>query len=297
MAIVEGVFLRDPRRWAAACRRPDGSIAVATGEVPSWYRQWGSVPLARGIVALAESLSLGVRALLWSGDVHRGIPGAARHPDRVGRRHLAANLALALSLSVALFFVGPAAAAHWLVPRGEVLATLVESVLRIGLVIAYLVAVRRVPDARRLFQNHGAEHQVVALHESDGPFSVDNARDQPTSHPRCGTTFFVIVVFVSALAHGGLAAFGSAPLALVLAGRVALVPIAAAVAYEVLLLANRRSDGPVQQLLLRPGLALQSLTVLRPGDDQIEVALAALEAVVAPVPEVAAPASILVAPA
>jgi uncharacterized protein YqhQ len=84
---------------------------------------------------------------------------------------------------------------------------------------------------------------------------------------------------------------------LVLAGRVALVPIAAAVAYEVLLLANRRSDGPVQQLLLRPGLALQSLTVLRPGDDEIEVALAALEAVVAPVPEVAAPASILVAPA
>ena len=282
MAIVEGVFLRGPDRWAAACRRPDGDVAVVAGPLPAWYRQWSAIPLARGIVALAESLSLGVRALVWSGGLQRTDNGGG-HPSRVARRHLLANLLPALVLSIGLFFAGPAAAAHALAgSAGALTAALAETGLRIALVIAYLVGVGRIADARRLFQYHGAEHQVVALHEAGLVPSVEAARSQPRSHPRCGTTFFVIVVFVSAIAHAGLAVFGSAPLPALLAGRIALVPLAAAVAYEVLSLIGRTASSSPFRSALRPGLSLQALTVREPDDRQLEVALLALAAATEP---------------
>ena len=278
MAIVEGVFLRGPDRWAAASRRPDGEVAVVTGSLPVWYRRWSGVPLARGVVALAESLSLGVRALVWSGGLQRGAPTAG-HPSRVARRHLLANLVPALVISIALFFAAPAAAAHALAgSAGALPAALVETALRIALVLAYLAGVGRLAEARRLFGYHGAEHQVVALHEAGLVPGVDAARSQPRSHQRCGTTFFVIVVFLSAIAHAGLAAFGSAPLGALLAGRVALVPLAAAAAYEVLLVVGRAAPTSPVRWLLRPGLSLQALTVRAPDDRQLEVALLALAA-------------------
>jgi uncharacterized protein YqhQ len=151
-------------------------------------------------------------------------------------------------------------------------------------VLVYLAGVRRIGEARRLFQNHGAEHKVVALHEAALEPGIGAARSQPIAHARCGTTFFVIVVFVSAFAHAGLAAFGSVPLGLLLSGRAALVPVAAAVAYEALLLAERAPATVVGRVLLRPGLLLQSLTVIEPDDRQLEVALAALAAATAPSP-------------
>jgi uncharacterized protein YqhQ len=282
MAITDGVFLRGAERWAAACRRPGGDIAVVTGDLPTWYRRWAQVPLARGIVALAESLSIGVRALLWSASITRGAV-ATPHPARVPRRYLVANLVPALIGSIALFFVGPAALAHWLVPaRFPVASAVVETAARVALVLVYLASVRRIGEARRLFQNHGAEHKVVALHEAGLEPGIGVARWQPIAHARCGTTFFVIVVIVSAFAHAGLAAFGSVPLGLLLSGRAVLVPVAAAVAYELLLLTERAPRTLARRTLLRPGLALQSLTVIEPDDEQLEVALVALSAATAP---------------
>jgi uncharacterized protein YqhQ len=282
MAITDGVFLRGAERWAAACRRPGGDIAVVTGSLPTWYQRWAHVPLARGIVALAESMGIGVRALIWSAAVTRG-SAATPHPERVPRRYLAANLIPALLGSIGLFFVGPAALAHWLVPaRFAVASAVVETAARVALVLVYLAGVRRIGEARRLFQNHGAEHKVVALHEAGLAPEVAVARRQPIAHARCGTTFFVIVVFVSAFAHAGLAAFGSVPLGLLLSGRAVLVPVAAAVAYEALLLAERAPATVVGRVLLGPGLLLQSLTVIEPDDRQLEVALTALAAATAP---------------
>jgi len=295
MAITDGVFLRGAHRWAAAARRPDGAVAVVSGELPTWYRRWARVPLARGIVALAESLGLGVRALLWSASISRGSPDTP-HPDRVPRRYLIANLVPALVISIALFFVGPAAVAHWLVPtEAPVLVSILETAGRIGLVIAYLRLLRRFGEARRLFANHGAEHKVVALHEAGLRPEVAIARVQPSAHARCGTTFFVIVIFVSAFAHAGLAAFGSIPLGLLLSGRAVLVPVAAAIAYEALLLTQRAPATLVGQLLLRPGMALQSLTVIEPDDAQLEVALVALAAATAPSAAAAEPTPVLAA--
>lgn len=288
MALVEGVLLRGGDRWAAAARLPDGAIVVRTGAVPGWSARWSSTPLVRGPVALAEALSLGVRALLWSGDL-QAPPGRGRGGE-VTKGQVVAALVPGLAVTISLVFALPALAAHGVAGEASALVrSWVEGVARVAVLLAYLGAVGRLELVRRVFRYHGAEHRVVALHEAGGPRSVAAARVQPTQHGRCGTTFLAVVVAVTTVTH--LAAFPlvDAGLGLTLAARLALVPLVAAVAYEALTAANARPDRPWARAVLAPGLALQRLTVGEPDDDQLEVALAALEAVVGEAPAAEAP--------
>lgn len=295
MAIVEGVLLRSPRRWCAATRLPDGTIATRTGEVPGWSVRWAATPGARGIVALAEALTLGVRAVLWSGDLHAP-PGRGGGGD-VTRLRLAAALVPGLAVTVSLVFLLPTATARLLAGGGSgTVEAAVEAVARLVIVVGYLAGVGRLTMIRRVFGYHGAEHKIVALHEAGLEPSLDAARAQPMRHRRCGTTFLAVVVAVTSVAHLAQAPLHGLPLPALLGLRLALVPVVAAVAYEVLTAANRRPGGRLAGFVLPPGLALQALTVHEPDDAQLEVALVALQGAVAVVP-VPAPAEAAPVPA
>jgi len=285
MAIVEGVLLRGPQRWAAATRLPDGTVAVRSGPLPGWSARWSGTPLVRGVVALADALSLGVRAVLWSGDLQA--PAGKGGGGEVTRARLAAALVPGLAVTITLVFLLPATAARLLVgPGSSTTAAFVEAAARLVILGLYLAGVGRLVMIRRVFAYHGAEHQVVALHESgSGLRTVGEARRQPTHHRRCGTTFLAVVVGVTSAAHLLAAPLQDLPLAALLGARLLLVPLIAALAYELLTAANAHADARWARAVLVPGMALQALTVAAPDDDQLEVALVALDAALAPADE------------
>jgi uncharacterized protein YqhQ len=278
MALVEGVMMRGPERWAAAVRRADQSIDVVSGTVPGWSRRAARWPLLRGIAALAEAMSVGVRVLLWAGAVHENDrrPETAPAAPDVRSIRIGPALVPALAIAIGLFFVLPAGAATLLAGQASSGAfNAVETVVRLVVLVAYLAAVRHIPSVRRVFSYHGAEHKTVAHFESvqrAEALSVDGARSCSTRHQRCGTTFLLVVVALSSLAH---LAVGKPSLPLLLASRAVLVPFVAAVAYELITYLARRPGG-WRSAVLSPGLALQALTTAEPADDQLEVAIVAL---------------------
>jgi uncharacterized protein YqhQ len=207
---------------------------------------------------------------------------------------VAAALVPGLAVTIALVFLLPATAARLLTGSASpTTAAFVEALARLVILAAYLAGVGRLPMIRRVFAYHGAEHQVVALHESgSGERSVAAARQQPTHHARCGTTFLAVVVGVTSLAHLASAPLHGLSLPALLGARLLLVPLLASMAYEVLTAANKHRHRRLARVVLVPGMALQSLTVAPPDDDQLEVAIVALDAAlepaaVAPVPALA----------
>lgn len=272
-AVLEGVMMRAGSRACVAVRRPDGSIDTRSLPVPGWARRVESVPFVRGLAGLAESLVVGVEALRWS-------EGAAGHRP-ADRRAAPMWLLLTISLIavVGLIVVLPTGAAR-LLAGGTAWFGAVEAGARIAVLAAYLVVVTRRPEVRRVFEYHGAEHLVVAGHEARLPMRPDALRDGSIHHPRCGTSFLLVVAAVAAVLHPLLP---SDPLPLQLVARIAVVPLVAAIAYEVLTalgrVAARRPGGWVDRVLLWP----QRFTTRRPDDAQIEVAIAALRAALGPV--------------
>lgn len=290
MAIIEGVMMRGPERWAAAVRRRDGSIDTIEGAVPSWAARWERIPLARGIATLAESLAVGARVLVWSAQLSdldrfgarapRGGQAPASDSAALRKRPVWPIVAPALLIATALFFVTPAAIAHLAVGAdGSVAFTAVESLVRVAVVVGYIAAIRLLPDVRRLFAYHGAEHKAVAAFESGDRLTVDAARAASTRHVRCGTTFLLVVVVVASVAH---VLIGAPALPILLGSRALVVPLAAAVAYEAFRVAAEHPERAAARALLGPGLALQALTTDEPSDEQLEVALVALEAALRP---------------
>lgn len=262
--------MRGPRRWAVAVRASDGSIRTLAGDVPRWAMSAERLPVVRGVIALAASLSLGVRALVWS---------AEQMPDRSGRPvPVWRTLTTGLVLAVGLFFVLPAAAVHALADGGR-WALVVEAVARLGVFLGYLLAVGLLPDVRRVFQYHGAEHMAVAAHEA-GDASVEEALTRSTRHDRCGTTFLLLVVVLTAVA--GLV-IGDLPYGWLLLSRVVTLPFVAGVAYELIRLAGKASGRGrwLASLVLAPGRALQALTTRAPDRGQVEVAVVALASALA----------------
>lgn len=274
-ALLEGVLMRHGHRWAAAARRPDDRIVVTTGEVP--LRPWRRLPLVRGSLALLESAALGIRATAW----------AARHsaddPDDessgFNRAGVAISVVLGAGLAVGLFGLLPAAAGHWLAPGGGTRFQVVETALRLGLIFAYLLALGRSPQIRRVFGYHGAEHRVVNAYEAGLPVRVESAATTSRIHDRCGTTFLLLVALVAAAVH---LVVGDQDLWLLLASRVVLLPVVAGLAYEAMRLAAAHAEARLSRLVSGPGHLLQRLTTAEPDDGMIEVAVVALRAAIDP---------------
>jgi uncharacterized protein YqhQ len=273
-AVVDGVMMRGPDTWAVAVRTPEGDIELATHDAPRWAERWVRIPLARGIVTLAESLSLGFKALLWSSD--RQLP----EDERLGKGAAGLSLGIALLVFAGIFIVLPAFAARGL---NGVLAIgdgfwlhVAEGVVRLAIFIGYLVLIGRLPDIRRVFQYHGAEHKAIAAYENDVEVTPESAQRFTTEHVRCGTNFLLTVMVVSIVVFSF---FGRPALPLLVASRLLLIPVVAAISYEIIRFAASHMRWRWVRIAMKPGLALQRLTTREPTLDQLEVAIASLRAV------------------
>jgi uncharacterized protein YqhQ len=275
-ALIEGVMMRAGDNWAAAARRPDGEIVTTGDAVPRWARTTDRIPIARGAMAMVETILVGLRALRWSA-------GVADPDDDTAHRggSLAVTTAVALLLFTAVFAVVPAAVARGIGFEGFAFAV-AEAAVRLGLFGAYLLLIGRSPGIQRTFAYHGAEHKTIAAHEHHlAPLTIEAVRPFSTRHARCGTDFLLLVVVVAIVVFSLV---GDASWPVLIATRIVGLPIVAGLAYEVLKLAKRRPDSRVVRVLTAPGLALQALTTRPPTDDQIEVAIVALEKVLEAAP-------------
>ncbi len=274
-AVIEGVLMRGPSEWAVAARRPDGGIALRQEHLRSRMYRSGSyrLPFIRGVVGLVEMLHLGTSAMIWSANVK-----AKAENLEIGRGAIAVTLAFSAVFSFGLFFGLPLLAGGALQRHSTFGFTLVEGVTRGVLVLGYMYLISLIPDVRRLFQYHGAEHKTINAFERGAPLTIEGVSPQSRLHPRCGTGFLVVVVFVSIIVFSIV---GRPVLPLLILSRIVGVPVVAAISYEVIRLGARHAANPVVAKLLTPVLAAQLLTTREPDGSMIEVALTSFKAVYA----------------
>ncbi len=280
-AVIEGVMMRGAYNAAVAVRNPDGEIVVHEEPLnAALYR--GSIsrmPFVRGLTLLWDALGLGTRALMWSADVAIGEEDVSfSGPLGIG------TLVFALAFGIGLFFLLPAAVAGGvesllgLGTENALLTNLIEGVIRLVLIVAYIWAIGRVGEIKRLFQYHGAEHKTINAYEAGAPLTPENVTNFPIEHPRCGTAFILTVVVISIFVFSLL---GRPPLFWLLVSRVVLIPVIAGIAYEYIRFTAAHMDNPIIRAIIVPNLALQHLTTNEPGPEMLEVAICALERVLA----------------
>src|SRR5215217_5711614 len=280
-AVLEGVMMRGVSTWAVAVRKPDGGIEVTSEPLVSWMKRhrFLRLPVIRGVVALVESLKIGFRALAISANAQLE-PEQGEEPEPIGGFTWGLTIVLSMALAVGLFFVVPVGATSLIKDQlgSSVLFWLVEGILRTAIFIGYIAAISRLPDLRRVFEYHGAEHKTISCYEAGDRLTPDRAERYSRLHPRCGTSFLLVVMLV--------AIFVFAPLGLpawywLLASRILGIPLIAGISYEVIKWAGRNRRKRWVRAVMYPGLMLQNLTTREPDREQLAVAIAALEAVLA----------------
>jgi uncharacterized protein YqhQ len=278
-AVLEGVMMRGPRNWAVAVRKPDGEIAQVAREIdPLMARHWAlRLPVVRGVVALGESLAIGFRALSMSANyaVEEEREGD-EEPAEIGRWALIFSFAIAIGFAVMLFKVSPALLTDLLPISSGGWFVIVEGLIRVSIFIAYLTLLSFIPSLRRVFQYHAAEHKAINAYEAGEDLTPEVTQRYSLIHPRCGTAFLlwvmVIGVFVFAL-------FGRPAWYWLIVSRIALLPVIAGIAYELIRFAGKHAENRVLMTALAPGLWLQRLTTREPTLDQLEVSIRALREV------------------
>lgn len=269
-------MMRGQKNVAVAVRRPDGGISMATEPLaPVYTGRLRNIPMVRGLIVLAETLVLGIRALLYSANV---AVGGEDGEDKLPAGVAWGAIILGLGLGVALFFVVPLFITRSLDThiKSAVVSNLVEGGFRIAIFLAYLWAVNLIPDVRRVFAYHGAEHKVINAYEAGVPLETETVQNYSTAHARCGTAFLLVVMVLAILVFAFL---GRPVLWLRVVSRVALIPVIAGLSYELIRLQARHVHNKLVRLVLVPSLALQRLTTRQPQKEQIEVALSALKQV------------------
>ena len=297
-AVLEGVMMKGASRWAVAVRAPTaeqreahpnglprgaaalGPIELTQEPVDSLLRRhrWLRLPVVRGVVVLAESMRIGFRALNVSVDTTMGSEG-----EQMSTGTWVFALVAGVGLAVGLFFVVPVTLTALIKDQlgSAVLFWLVEGALRTAIFVGYLVALTRLDHLRRLFEYHGAEHKTIACHEAGAPLSPESAQRFSRLHPRCGTSFMLVVMVVSVFV---LAPIGLPAWYWLVLSRILGVPLVAGLAYELIRATGRHRDAGWARVVMWPGMQLQRLTTREPDHAQLEVAIAALGAVLAPEP-------------
>ena len=272
-AVIEGVMMRGFGKVATAVREPSGNINVQVKPVSSIADRYPvlKLPILRGAVSLFESLILGMRSLSFSAQV------SGEEDEQLTDRELIMTIILAVALACGLFLAIPTAAAKFFhtLTNDPIILNLAEGFLRLMIFLAYLFAISRMNDIKRVFQYHGAEHKTIFCYENDLPLTVENVKKFPRLHPRCGTAFLLIVMLVSIFVFAFL---GWPDLWLRILSRIILLPIVAGISYEIIRF-SARSQNSFVKLATLPGLWLQYLTTREPDDSMIEVAIKSLEAV------------------
>jgi uncharacterized protein YqhQ len=275
-AVLEGVMMRGVSTWAVAVRTPEGRIETTSEPIVSWAKRHRilRLPVVRGVVALGESLKIGFKALAISANAQ--LPeDEDGEKEEIGGLMWGLTIAFSMALAIGLFFVIPVGATSlikdWL--GSALLFWLVEGVLRTLIFIGYIVAISRLPDLRRVFEYHGAEHKTISCFEAEEELIPANAARFSRLHPRCGTSFLLIVMV--------LAIFVFAPIGLpewywLLASRILGNPMIAGLSYEVIKWAGKNRRKAWVRALMWPGLMLQNLTTREPDEEQLAVAIASL---------------------
>jgi len=264
--------MRGRDAFAVALRHPNGDIVWAQERLDSGFHgsRAAKLPFMRGLIVLYETLIVGSRWLVRSAGVQAEEDGV-----ELGKGGVAAMLLLTLVLVTGIFFLLPLLVASATTGgQGDFVQHIVEGLVRVALFIGYLLLISRAEDIRRVFQYHGAEHMTIHALESNVPLTTDNVRVYPTAHQRCGTEFLVIVIILSILAF---AIIGKQEPLLMIGSRIALIPVIAAVGYEILRFGARRRGNPIIRALYMPGMWVQMITTKRPTDDQIEVAIVSMQ--------------------
>lgn len=264
--------MRGRKTSVTAVRRPNGEIALATKPLsPIFTGRMRKTPLLRGIIVLIEALVLGIQTLLYSANM-----ALEEEEEKVSGGMMWLILAVSMAFAVALFFLVPLFAAKLIYPytRSPVIFNLIEGVIRLGLFIAYLKVISMLPDIKRVFAYHGAEHKAVNAYEHGVPLDVAAVRAFSTAHTRCGTSFLFVVMIIAIVVF---TLVGLQSIWLMVLSRVVLIPVIAALGYEVVYFGARHVKNALIRAVLAPGLWLQALTTREPDDSQLEVALAALK--------------------
>jgi uncharacterized protein YqhQ len=279
-AVLEGVMMRGPSNWSVAVRKPDGEIAHVSRiiESPMKRHAIARLPIVRGVIALGESLAIGFRALAISANYAAQEEGADEEdlPQELSRGQLLFAFVVAIGFAVALFKVTPALITDLLPIHQTGLFVVVEGLIRVTIFIVYLSLISLLPDLRRVFQYHAAEHKAINAFEAGDDLVPERVQQHSLIHPRCGTAFLlwvmVIAIFVFAF-------FGRPAWYWLIATRILLLPLIAGIAYELIRFAGRHTGNRVLMALLAPGLWLQRLTTREPTLEQIEVSIRALQEV------------------
>lgn len=287
-AVMEGIMMKGEKKTALAVRLPDGTIRVDT-QTTKTYGKWMKIPLVRGVIAFADSLVYGTKTLMRSAEMLEEGDDEEYEPSRfeewaekkfgskgLWNIMLYTSVILALAFSIGVFIILPTGAVNLMKHFTDSVFWLnfVEGVLRIAMFVAYVWAVSFMPDIRRVFQYHGAEHKTIHCFENGLELTPGNAQQFPTLHPRCGTSFLMFVFIIAFACHFLL---GWPSLALRIITRLLLLPVIAGLSYELLKWAGR-SDNIVVKILSLPGLYLQKITTKEPDDSMLEVAIAGVNA-------------------
>jgi uncharacterized protein YqhQ len=281
-AVLEGVMMRGPGNWAVAVRTPSGSIEHVARPIQSAMARHlvFRLPVIRGVMALGESLAIGFRALAISANYaaqeQREDGEAGEVETELSRGALIFAFAVAIGFAVVLFKVTPALITDWLPIRSTGWFVIVEGLIRVSMFVAYLALISLMPDLKRVFQYHAAEHKAINAYEAGEPLEPEVVQRYSLIHPRCGTAFLlwvmVIAVFVFAF-------FGRPAWYWLVATRILLLPVIAGLAYELIRFAGKHQGNRVLMTILAPGLWLQRLTTREPSLDQLEVSIRALREV------------------
>ncbi len=277
-AIMEGVMMRGKYQVAMAVRRPDtGEIVVKQEPTSQLYRgPFSKIPFLRGIPMLWDALGLGMKALFFSAE----LVGQAEDPEfkmNTGMEVVMGGVSLLFGM--ALFMLLPSFVAGLLIPESmPLLFNVVEGLIRLTLLIGYIAAIGRMAEIARVFAYHGAEHMTINAHEAGDPLTVADVRKHSRQHARCGTAFLLMVVLISILVFAPL---GKPDLWIRIASRLLLIPVISGIAYEVLRFTGKHAKNPLIHALIVPNLALQKLTTREPDNAMLEVAITALQTVLA----------------
>lgn len=295
-AVIEGVMMRGKKNVVTAVRRPCGELSVEAETLsPLYTGRLRKTPVIRGVIVLIETLVLGIRTLLHSANV-----AMEEEEEKISGGKVWLLVAVSLAFAVALFFILPLYLTRLLdaLLPSAIAFNLVDGVIRLLIFVAYLKLMNFMPDVRRVFSYHGAEHKAVNAYEDGAPLEVESARKYSTAHVRCGTSFLFIVLVIAIIVFSLV---GRPGMGMMVLSRIVLIPAIAALGYEITQFAARRVQYPFVRAILAPGLWLQSLTTREPDERQLEVAVTALKRLVeidaleeslSPQPEISASGSI-----
>lgn len=266
--------MRGRKYFAIAVRTPAGQIDVKCEPLSTFYRHKAmQLPFIRGFLSIVEVLALGTRCLMYSANAAQG------EEKPIPKQTLWLSLSAGIIFAIGLFFVAPLFLVNIVDGyfSSSIISNLAEGLIRLLIFIIYLWLINLMPEIRRVFAYHGAEHMAVHANEAGTPLEVESVRKYSTAHVRCGTSFLILVMFIAILVF---ALLGRPPLWLRYISRIALIPVIASLAYELIRLGARHAESLAVKMMLAPGLALQSMTTRQPDDSQLEVSIAALKEVI-----------------